>query len=166
MRTLIRLEAVPDKVFHGTVDDISSLATEGRWYESGTTPGRKNFEVTIKVKESDPKTLKPGMTADVEFICDTVKDAVYVPLEAVIERGGKTYVFVKDGARYRRTVVETGKPNDTFVCIKKGLRNGQLVALRDPTRPLDEQEAGAAKPDEDEEKDEKHTVPIPGAGTQ
>ena len=166
VRTLIRLEAVPDKVFHGTVEDISSLATEGRWYESGTTPGRKNFEVTIKIKESDPKTLKPGMTADVEFICDMVANAVFVPLESVIERDGKTYVFVKEGGRYNRTVVEVGKPNDSFVCIKRGLRKGQLVALRDPTRPLEEQEAGAATPGEDEKEEKKRPVPIPGAEAQ
>ncbi|NIM04484.1 MAG: hypothetical protein GTO55_01150, partial [Armatimonadetes bacterium] len=51
---LIRLEAVPDRIFHGRVRDISSLATEARVWEGGT-PGKKNFEVIIAIKESDPK---------------------------------------------------------------------------------------------------------------
>jgi multidrug efflux pump subunit AcrA (membrane-fusion protein) len=45
----------------------------------------------VAVKESDPKVVKPGMTADVEFICDTVSNTIYVPLESVNERNGKTY---------------------------------------------------------------------------
>jgi HlyD family secretion protein len=160
--TVIRLEAIPKRVFHGTILDISSLAVEPDPMESNATPGRKNFEVTISLKEVDPKILKPGMTADVEFLCETLKDAIYVPLEAVTEREGKTYVFIKSGSRFVRTRVTTGKSNDNFVCIQKGLKKGQLVALRDPTRPLDEQEAGTAAEGSKEKKDEKRPAPIPG----
>ncbi len=159
---LIRLEAVPDKVFNGTVDEISNLATEARWWEPGATPGRKNFEVTVKVKEVDPKTLKPGMTADVEFICDTAENSVFVSLECVTESKGKTYVFVKDGDTYERRQVETGKPNDNFIIIKRGVRPGEVIALRDPTKPLEEQEAGVSTPEEDEKDEKKQPVPIPG----
>ncbi|OFX14671.1 MAG: hypothetical protein A2Z18_05000 [Armatimonadetes bacterium RBG_16_58_9] len=159
---LIRLEAVPKKVFHGTVEEISSLATESPWWEPGATPGRKNFEVTVKVKEVDAKTLKPGMTADVEFICDTVADAVFVPLESVVEREGKMYVFVKKGGKYERVAVKIGKSNDSFVVMKKGVKAGNILALRDPTKPLEEQEAGIAKPEEAKKKEEKKAAPIPG----
>lgn len=159
---LIRLEAVRNKIFHGTVEEISSLATEGSPWDSNTTPGRKNFEVIIKVKESDPKTLKPGMTADVEFIIDTLNESVYVPIESVIEKGSKTYVFVKNGKKFIRTEVQTGINNDNFICIKKGLRGGEIIALRDPTRPLDEQEAGSAAPQAKKE-NQKKAAPIPGA---
>jgi len=165
MPALIRLEAVPDKVFHGTVQDISSLATEASPWEGGT-PGKKNFEVIIAVEESDPKTLKPGMTADVEFICDSVEKAVYLPIESVVEREGKTYVFVKEGGRYKRTQVTTGKNNDNFICITKGVKKEQVVALRDPTRDLEQQEAGSAFPGKEEKEEEKKPVPIPGAAEE
>ena len=161
MPVLIVLEAVPDKVFHGTIQDISSLATEASPWEGGT-PGKKNFEVTIDVEENDPKTIKPGMTADVEFICDSIEKAVYLPIESVVERDGKTYVFVKEGGRFKRTQVTTGKYNDNFIRITSGLKKDQLVALRDPTRDLDVQEAGSAAPGADK----KQSVPIPGADTE
>ena len=62
MPVLIKLEAVRNRVFHGTVKEISSLATEKDPWETGATPGKKNFEVTIQVTEVDrgPGTL-PGM---------------------------------------------------------------------------------------------------------
>jgi len=143
---LMRLDAVPDRVFHGNVQDISPLASEGSPWDPTTTPGQKNFEVKVSVSETDPKALKPGITADVEFICDLVKNAVYVPLEAVIERGNKTRVFVKQGKRFVPVPVKTGKQNDNSVCITAGLRKGQTVALRDPYKPLEQQEAGVSRP--------------------
>lgn len=159
---LIRLEAVPNKEYHGTVTDISSLATEASPWETSTTPGRKNFEVTVAIKEVDPTTLKPGMTADVEFIIATVDDALYIPIEAVQERAGKTYVYVKQGSRWVRIQVSTGRSNDNAICIIRGLRQGQVVALRDPTTPLEQQEAGATASDQTGGNG-RRAAPIPGA---
>jgi HlyD family secretion protein len=157
---MIKLEAVPNKVFHGTVKDISSLATEPLPWESGSTPGRKNFEVTVAGSEVNPKILKPGMTADVEFICDTVARALYIPLECVTEEAGVTYVFVKEGRHFKRTRAVTGKQNDNFVCVQRGLAKGQVIALRDPTRPLEEQEAGTSAPGA-AEKEKPKPAPVP-----
>jgi len=165
MPVIIRLEAVPGKIFHGTVREISSLATEGNAFDtsSGATPGRKNFEVSVAIKEVDPKVLKPGMTADAEFICESIKSAMSVPIESVIEQDGKTWVYVKNGHKYVKTPVVTGKYNDNFIVITKGLKKDQVVALRDPTRPMDVQEAGAAGPGAEEKKTGNEASPIPGA---
>ncbi len=160
---LIRMEAVPNRIFHGTIIEISSLATEGGniWDNPNATPGRKNFEVTVSVKEVDPKVLKPGMTADVEFICEKLKNALSIPLETVIEKDGKTFVFVKDGKRWKKTPIVTGKYNSNFIVVEKGLKKGQVIALRDPTRTMDEQESGTSAPGRDESK--KQSAPIPEA---
>lgn len=162
MPVLVKLEAVPDSTFHGSVKDISSLAVESNWWEGGT-PGRKNFEVVIAVKESNPKIIKPGMSADAEFICDSEKNATFVPMESVTEHNGKTYVFVKEGKRFARTLVKTGKHNDNFICILRGLKAGQTIALRDPTKPLDQQEAGMKGPGAKSKKDRKKPAPVPRA---
>lgn len=163
MAVLARLEAIPDRVFHGTITEISSLATEGNPFEgTGATPGRKNFEVTVHLREADPKMLKPGMTADAEFICDSVNKAMYVPLESVVEKDGKTFVYVKNGKRWERTPVKTSKYNDNFIIITKGLAKGQMIALRDPTRPMESQEAGASGPGAEKEKTVTEPV-IPAA---
>lgn len=161
MPVQIRLEAIPDKVFNGTVTDIAGLATEASVWETTSTPGRKNFEVTISIKESDPESLKPGMTADVEFICDVIDYATYVPLEAVVEREGKRYVFIREGDQFQRREVETGKRNDNFVCITSGLREGETVALRDPTIPLEEQEPGSMQPGSNGNDNGRQAAPIP-----
>jgi HlyD family secretion protein len=161
---LIRLEAVPDRVYHGKVLSISPLATEARWWESGQNPGRKNFDVLVAVKESDPKHVKPGMTATVEFICDTMKNAVYVPIECVEEKDTRTYCFVRNGKRFERRLVSVGKRNDNFICITKGLNPGETVALRDPAKPAAEVETEASKAVSSESKGKAQVAPIPETG--
>ena len=169
LSVLIRLEAVPNRVFHGTVKNIASLATEPLPWER-TSSGGKSFDVTIAIKEVEPKTLKPGMTADSEFICETVKNALYVPIEAVTEREGKTYVFVKTAHGYNRTLVKVGTHNDNYICITKGLGPNQVVALRDPTKPLEQQESGNIPGSEEEgskkDKGKQQAVPVPEAKTK
>lgn len=163
MPVLIRLEAAPKKVYHGTVAGISALAVEGNPWEGGT-PGKKNFEVRVAVKESDPSVIKPGMTADVEFIENELKSAVFAPIESVIEQNGKTYVYVKEAGKYKKLEVTTGKRNDNFICVTKGVKAGQVVALRDPTRDLEHQEAGSNAPGANKDKEKKkQAAPIPGA---
>lgn len=163
MPVVVKMEAIPGKTFHGTVSSISSLATEGNPMETGSTPGRKNFEVSVALKESDPKTIKPGMTADAEFICDAVKNVLYVPLEAVVEKDGKTQVFVKTAKGFERRVIDTGLSNDSFVIVKRGLDKNTVIALRDPTRAMDHQEAGSNAPgsSSQDNKDKKQTSPLP-----
>lgn len=164
MPVIVKLEAIPNREFHGKVRDISSLATETNVWEGGT-PGRKNFAVTITLNEHDPRVIKPGMTANVEFLCDVIQKAVYVPIECVIEKGGRTYVYVKEGKKFTRRLVKTGKYNDNNICILKGLQKGEVVALRDPTRDLDLQEAGSGAPGATKEQ-KKQAPPIPGTGKE
>ena len=144
MPVVIRLDALPGKIYHGEVADISSLATEPSRWEENTTPGRKNFEIQIKFKETDPARLKPGMTADAEFIVDRIPNAIFVPIEAVIEKENRTVVYVKRSNRFEPVTVKTDKESDNFIIIKRGLAKGEVIALRDPTRLYEEQEPAPA----------------------
>lgn len=90
-----------------------------------------------------------------------MKNAVFVPIEAVNERDGRTYVFAKKGKHFEQVNVKTGKHNDNFIVITNGLKKNELVALRDPTRPLDAQEAGSSAPGADEKKKAKSAAPMP-----
>lgn len=158
MRTRIKLEAVPNKEFTGSVKDISSLATEGRPWDTGSTPGKKTFEVIIQVDQVDPKILKPGMTADVEFISNQIGNAVFVPIESVFEREGKTWVFIKKDGKYVRTKVKTGIQNDSSVVITSGVSKGQTVSLVDPTKTIETRQSDKANAGKTEN---KKSVPIP-----
>lgn len=158
MRSRIKLEAVPKKLYTGFVKDISSLATEGRPWDTGSTPGKKTFEVNIKVDQVDPTVLKPGMTADIEFISAQVATALYVPIESVFERQGSTWVYTKQGNSYQKIKVKTGMQNDSYVVITSGVKKGQVLSMIDPTKAASAPAAGAAK-----DTNSTKAVPMPEA---
>ncbi len=159
----LTVDALKGAKFSGIVTDISTLATESDpWESSSGTPGRKNFEVTVKVITNGPSRLRPGMTANAEIISDLIPNCTYVPLEAVQERAGKRIVFVKQQARYIPRAVQLGKRNDSFVAVKKGMKAGEIVALRDPTKGVDDDSGAAASTDRKAGR-KKAPAPVPAA---
>jgi multidrug efflux pump subunit AcrA (membrane-fusion protein) len=89
----------------------------------------------ILIDGSDPR-LKPGMSASAEIVTDRLTDAIYVPLESVFEKDGKTVVY--SAGSTKPIPVEVGQKNADFIVINSGLKPGQKISLRDPTLPLEE----------------------------
>jgi hypothetical protein len=87
--------------------------------------------VKVAVAESDT-TLRPGMTTASAIETYAVKDALFVPLEAVSAEGDVPYVYKRNGSSIVRQEVETGAMNDDDVIIRRGLNEGDEVLLSAP----------------------------------
>lgn len=134
-RVRLTLDALPGKRFSGVVKEISTLASESSpWESSSGKPGRKSFEVVVQIDRAGATPLRPGMTANAEIISDRIAKCVYVPLEAIFERDGKRFAYVKSGGVFSPVAVKVGKSNESFVAVELGLAPGAVVALRDPTK--------------------------------
>jgi cobalt-zinc-cadmium efflux system membrane fusion protein len=73
--------------------------------------------------------LKPGMFVNIE-LAETVAGVLQVPLTALQEHEGKTFVFVKrSDHEFERRDVQTGRRNDTAVEITAGLQAEEQVAV-------------------------------------
>lgn len=171
---LVKLDALTEPTFHGTISSIASL---GRDKE-----GEKNvkvFDVVIGIEEQDAR-LKPGMTAASEVIIETVPPRapaptdstvrsanpeiaarsqalpLSIPLDAVFEKDGKTVVYKLKGGQAVAQEVKLGRKNANHVIIEDGLKPDDRVALRDPTLVADDI-AGTAKPTDG-------AAPSPGKG--
>jgi HlyD family secretion protein len=78
----IEVDALPDKVFKGTVTEIASSA---KVTAAGTTEQKTEFEVKIGI--IDPGTdLRPGMTASGDIITETKDNALGIPIQCVSVR--------------------------------------------------------------------------------
>jgi len=129
---IIKLDSHPDVTYYGTITDIANLARSEGKDESKV----KVFDVTVTIKEKDER-LKPGMSASCQIITDRIENTLFIPLQSVFEKDGKTVVYVMDpGPKMRE--VELGPKNSDFVVITKGLEAGEKVTLRDPTVQLEE----------------------------
>ena len=134
-KTEIEFEALPGRRFGGAVFTVGAVAREVWIFEDPKAePNVRVFDVWVKVGQGQTGRLKPGLNGKVAFIVKRVPKAVYVPLEAVFERAGKSLVYVKRGDRFVPREVNVGERNDMAVVVRSGLAKNEVVAMTDPTR--------------------------------
>ena len=133
----IRLDAVPDKVFHGVIRTVSSVAQS----LTRNSPLRYfTCDITIADAGADLKLIRPGMFLRGDIVLHEYESCFIVPSGAVTARElqNDTVVFVKQGDRFETRVVETGLSSHGEAVILSGVEEGELVALVNPegTRKL------------------------------
>jgi hypothetical protein len=70
------------------------------------------------------------MTAKVAIRVETIPDALQVPIQAVVERGGKHYCLLTRGAApIEAREVLIGSTNEKFLVIRDGLSRDDAVLL-------------------------------------
>lgn len=117
----ISMDAYPDRTFHGKIYMISPVVLGGR-LEART------FEVRARFNDKNT-VLRPGMSADVEIVVDRVKDTLIVPSQAVMERDGKKFVYIKEGSRARFREIRTGLSDWTNTQVLSGIKEGDEVII-------------------------------------
>jgi HlyD family secretion protein len=118
----VLLEAYPGKTFNGTVVKVADTATTN---EAGATA----FEVTIQMNASDIN-LKLGMTGTSDVTIATKKSASVVPIEAIVDKKGKKYVFKVVDGKAVLTEVTLGLANENNVEVIDGVKMGDKVVVK------------------------------------
>lgn len=126
LRVDVTVDAFPDKTYKGTVQSVAVLPE--RSYYSDT----KTYKTVITVDE-EVYQLKPGMTAVCEISVDYLPDVNAVPIQAVVQRSGTNWLYVKDGSQVVKREVSVGANNDQYVVINDGVQLGDLVVLNPAT---------------------------------
>lgn len=121
----IRLDADPKKALSGKITTVANIG------EQRPNADAKVFEVRILVHESDT-TLRPAMTTSNTIITSTLDDALSVPLEAVHTEGGRSFVYVTNGAGAVKREVRLGIMNENAVVVLEGVEAADQVYLSTP----------------------------------
>ena len=74
--------------------------------------------------------LRPGMTAEVKIRVETIPNVLQVPVQAIVEHGGKNYCLTYDKTTgWAKQAVKIGSTNDKMVVIREGLNEGDKVVM-------------------------------------
>lgn len=120
----VRLAANPDFVGEGTV------------VRSGRVLGEDDRTLSVWVEFNAPPevSLRHNMLARLTLVTDRGESTLAVPPEAVVREGTRDFVFVrKEDESFERRPVKIGRSSDMFIEITRGLRPGELVAVRGAT---------------------------------
>jgi HlyD family secretion protein len=144
----VTLEALPGRELAGEVVEVGASALP----VVGTGAAAREFKVKVRIKEPPPyggrqEGLRPGLTGDAEILVGEAKDALAVPLQAVVLRGApgkeRPGVFAADGKAARFVPVETGMIGGLEIEVKQGLAEGQEI-VAGPWQSLKDLQDGAA----------------------
>ncbi|MCE5341505.1 MAG: hypothetical protein LLF92_10350 [Planctomycetaceae bacterium] len=130
MPTVITVDALQDKKYYGTIQQIAPLPdARSMWMN----PDLKLYTTKVSIDGEDV-TLRSGMSCQAEIIVAQYKEALYVPLQAVIRIGQEPTVYVKNGKTFEPRTVKVGLDNNKVIHIIEGLKDGDVVLLNPPLK--------------------------------
>ncbi|MCJ7514360.1 MAG: efflux RND transporter periplasmic adaptor subunit [Dehalococcoidia bacterium] len=124
-KAMISVDAVPNKIFTGTVSFISPFGT-------ADTNNVVKFPITILLDPSDV-ALKGGLTATADIAITSVENALLVPLSAITTTSEGSFVNVIDTAtgQPEKKQVTLGSQNLQFAEVVSGLNEGDKVVVEE-----------------------------------
>jgi HlyD family secretion protein len=118
----IRLDAYPEQTYTGSVLQVASEAI--MWQ------GRNAFEVIIAFDAGQNVPAIIRMGADVAITGPTREGVLVVPSQAVLTRGGQSYVdFVVEAGQIERVEVKTGATDGVLIEIVSGLNQDDVIRI-------------------------------------
>ena len=115
----VTLEAYPGKEWYGEIDYIY--------------PEMDKLSRTLKARIRMPNQhglFKLNMYSRVKIYTQKIDEALYIPLQALIQSGDETRVIVqKEQGRFSPRIVIAGMESDNKIEIKSGLQEGEKVVV-------------------------------------
>ena len=134
----------------GQTAEITVIALPGRKLRAkvkdlgGTSgsPWERRFECKLALLETAPE-LRPGMSARIVITLETVKNATWIPTQALFEQGGRMFVYAKKGDRFLAKDVKMIRRGESQVVIT-GVNPGEEIALASPDQKEQKDQPGKA----------------------
>jgi multidrug efflux pump subunit AcrA (membrane-fusion protein) len=119
----VSMDAFPDQSYKGAILEVANVG------EQRENSDAKEFEVLIELLSIDT-LLRPAMTSSNLIKIESLKDVLYVPIEAVHSNDSLSFVF--KGGSPSKYQVRTGADDGSFIVVKEGLLEGDNIWLSTP----------------------------------
>ncbi|MDR3635207.1 MAG: efflux RND transporter periplasmic adaptor subunit, partial [Isosphaeraceae bacterium] len=138
-QAIVRLDAFPDRPMRGTVAEVMPISVQG----NGAAQDVRIYYAVVRIEQGFDD-LRPGLSAAVDFHIDTLQNVSRVPVQAIREVAGHTFVAVPvprkpddphDAPRWRWVSVKLGPSNEGFAQVLDGLKPGDKVLARPEDLP-------------------------------
>lgn len=127
----VAVVALVGKSFAGHVKNLGG---------TGGSAWDRHFECRIALDQASPG-LRPGMTSNLVITVETLENVTWVPLQALFESDGRTFVYLKTPAGFMPRDVTLVRRSESQAVLT-GVSEGSFVAMSSP----DQQSKSAATP--------------------
>lgn len=124
----ITLDAYPDNEFSGEVKKIIPISVD----EGGII----SFEIIIKFSDANEIEIYYGLSANVDIITEEAANVLFVPIQSVYKKNGKSYVDLLVSEQVepeniaesvKKVEVTTGINDYYYIEITSGLKEGDII---------------------------------------
>ena len=122
------IDAFPDRTLTGTVERVAVLADSANMFMN---PDLKVYPTMVRI-DGVHDWLRPGMSAEVVILIDTLEDVVYIPIQAVSYFGEDQVCYVVKGGKAERRFITVGSFTEDYIEVRSGLEEGEEVLLLAP----------------------------------
>ena len=112
----ITVDAFPGKEFHGTIARLSEAVDLST----------RTMAVEIDIPNSD-RLLKPGMFASVKLVVEERRNALTIPIQAILRDDKGYFVFIVNNKSAQRVAVLPGTEQDTRTEVLSGLTGNENI---------------------------------------
>lgn len=132
-KATVSLESDASRTFSGVVKSVDKVARP-------RIPRQpvQYFGVTVELARTDAKLMKPGARVRAVLEVENQANAFAIPRQALFEKEGKKLAYVKRGEKFEPVEVTIGSSSAGRVVVTKGLKQGDEIALEEPTKASDE----------------------------
>jgi HlyD family secretion protein len=122
MRARVRVEGFPDEPIEGHVVSIAQMPT------ASSVNRVAYFPAAVKL-DSFPRSLKPGMTAEVELTTGRKAGALVIPAECWSVERNKQVCYVAHHDWIERRAIRVGQGSRNLLEVLEGLSEGEDVVV-------------------------------------
>lgn len=135
----VKIDAYPGLVLPGHVKSVAGVATSNFFSNDGT----RKFDASFRIDKPDQR-LRSGQTAQIVVEGQQIKDALFLPRQALFDKDGRPVLYVRDGDNFVEHEVKVTHRTESQITIE-GLHEGDEVSLVDPNK-VNTNKSGAAQP--------------------
>jgi RND family efflux transporter MFP subunit len=127
-KATLSIEGKPGTSFAGKVTQVDKLARP----RFPRVPVQY-FGATVSLDQTIAALMKPGARVRAVLDIESRVGAFSIPRQAIFEKQGKKLVYRLKGSTFEPVAIEIGSSTAGRVVVIKGLKQGDEIALRDPT---------------------------------
>jgi RND family efflux transporter MFP subunit len=108
-------------------DEDGDPPLSGRVTSLATMPDASDGLYPIEVTPAGSDRLRPGTLVRIRFAATADASALRIPLEALVHRQDRDFVFVLDGGTVHQVPVEVDEAEGREIVVRSGLRGGERI---------------------------------------
>lgn len=125
----LHLDAYPELPITGTLTQLDALA-KAKEQDSPVN----YFQITVTLDKTLTEIMQPGRQVNAMVHALDLNDVVTVPNQALFQKSGEYWVYIKTSAGFAKRSVKLGNRSLNRTVVTEGLEQGDVIALTTPPK--------------------------------